>query len=217
MPGLRERHMDRTRAAIVDAALTLFAKQGFIETTVDAIAEQADVARRTFFRYFPAKEAVLFHDVDDQIPLIIDALMARPEDEPPYEALLAVLRETTGRFATDVERRRLMARVARECDNLIVYHRAVTMRRLEDAVTAEIARRAAVEADDLATGAAVAAVLAAYGSAIGHWILKDADRPLGPMVDTALRAAQHALATTRAGSGAAGSVRCRGPRDLARR
>lgn len=88
MPGLRQRHMDRTRAAIVDAALSLLAEKGFTETTVDAIAERAEVARRTFFRYFPAKEDVLFHDVDEQIALVIEALVARPEEEPPYEALV---------------------------------------------------------------------------------------------------------------------------------
>src|SRR3954463_14377999 len=60
MPGLRERHMDRTRAAIVDAALALFQEQGFTETTIDAIAERADVGRRTVFRYFPAKGGVFF-------------------------------------------------------------------------------------------------------------------------------------------------------------
>ncbi len=102
MPGLRERHMDRTRAAIVDAALALFAEQGFTETTVDAIAERADVGRRTFFRYFPAKESVLFHDIDAQIQAMLDSLGARPEDEPPFEALLWVLRDSAGRFSADV-------------------------------------------------------------------------------------------------------------------
>lgn len=191
--------MDRTRAAIVDAALTLFGEQGFTETTVDAIAEQANVARRTFFRYFPAKEAVLFHDVDEQILSVIEALAARPEDGPPYEVLLAVLRETAGRFgAADVGRRRLMARVARECERAAAHHRAVIMGQLEDAVTAEIARRCSVEPDDLATAAAVAAILAAWGLALRRWILRNGDEPLGPMVDTALKAAQQALATTRA-------------------
>jgi AcrR family transcriptional regulator len=198
MPGLRERHMDRTRAAIVEAALALFAEQGFTETTVDAIAERADVGRRTFFRYFPAKESVLFHDIDAQIQGLVDSLAARPADEPPFTALLTVLRDSAGRFSEDVEKRQLMAKVAHECDNLLVHHRAVIMRRLEDLVTAEIARRDGVPAEDLATGAAVAAVLAAYGSAIRRWILQGANEPLQPMVDTALSAAQAALTSTQA-------------------
>src|SRR5436305_6095989 len=157
MPGLRERHMDRTRAAIVDAALGLFQEQGFTETTVDAIAERADVGRRTFFRYFPAKESVLFHDIDAQIQGMVDSLTARPADEPPFEALLAVLRESAGRFSADLEKRQLLAKVAHECDNLLVHHRAVIMRRLEDDITAEAARRAGVPGEGMGRGAAVAA------------------------------------------------------------
>src|SRR5437868_8793901 len=180
MPGRRERRMDRTRAAIVDAALALFQEQGFTETTVDAIAERADVGRRTFFRYFPAKESVLFHDIEAQIQATVDALVARPHDEPPFEALLSVLRESAGRFSADVDKRMLLAKVAHECDNLLVHHRAVIMRRLEDTITDEVARRAGVPADDLPTGAAVAAILAAYGAAIRRWILQGAMGPLQP-------------------------------------
>jgi len=196
MPGLRERHMDRTRAAIVDAALALFSEQGFTETTVDAIAERADVGRRTFFRYFPAKESVLFHDIEAQIQATLDSLAARPEDEPPFEALVTVLRESAGRFSADVDRRMLLAKVAHECDNLLVHHRAVIMRRLEEEITAEIARRAGVPADDLATAAAVAAVLAAYGAAVRRWILQGANESLQPLVETALSAAREALPTS---------------------
>ncbi|MDQ1497356.1 MAG: hypothetical protein QOD57_3386 [Actinomycetota bacterium] len=197
MPGLRERHMDRTRAAIVDAALALFQEQGFTETTVDAIAERADVGRRTFFRYFPAKESVLFHDIENQIQSTLDSLTARPDDEPPFEALIWVLRNSAGRFSADLDKRTLLAKVAHECDNLLVHHRAVIMRRLEDMLTAEVARRSGVPADDLATGAGVAAILAAYGSAIRCWILQGANEPLQPMVETALAAAQEALSTSR--------------------
>ena len=189
--------MDRTRAAIVDAALALFQEQGFMETTVDAIAERADVGRRTFFRYFPAKESVLFHDIDAQIQATLDSLAARPENEPPFEALIGVLRDSAGRFSADLDKRMLLAKVAHECDNLLVHHRAVIMRRLEDSITAEVARRSVVPADDLATGAAVAAILAAYGSAIRRWILRGANEDLQPLVETALAAAQEALSTSR--------------------
>src|SRR2546423_275226 len=185
MPGLRERHMDRTRAAIVDAALALFQEQGFTETTVDAIAERADVGRRTFFRYFPAKESVLFHDIDAQIQGMVDSLTARPADEPPFEALLAVLRDSAGRFSADLEKRQLLAKVAHECDNLLVHHRAVIMRRLEDTITAEVARRAGVPAEDLAISAAVAAILAAHGMALPRGSLPRAHTPLQPLVGTA--------------------------------
>jgi AcrR family transcriptional regulator len=197
MPGLRERHMDRTRAAIVEAALALFQEQGFTETTVDAIAERADVGRRTFFRYFPAKESVLFHDIDAQIQATLDNLAARPQDEPPFEALVTVLRESANRFSDDVDKRMLLAKVAHECDNLLVHHRAVIMRRLEEEITAEIARRSGVSAEDLAIGAAVAAILAAYGAAVRRWILQGANEPLQPLVETALAAAREALPTSR--------------------
>ncbi|HVW35276.1 MAG TPA: hypothetical protein VHL53_22275, partial [Acidimicrobiia bacterium] len=90
-----------------------------------------------------------------------------------------------------------LAKVAHECDNLLVHHRAVIMRRLEDGITAEVARRAGVPAEDLGTGAAVAAILAAYGSAIRRWILDGAQEPLQPLVETALAATQEALSTSR--------------------
>jgi AcrR family transcriptional regulator len=54
---LRERKKLRTHRALADAALRIFAEQGFDKTTLEEVAEAAEVSKSTFFRFFPAKEA----------------------------------------------------------------------------------------------------------------------------------------------------------------
>ena len=55
----RERKKEETRVRIFEAACKLFRDKGFEATTIDEIAEKADVAKGTFFNYFPRKESVL--------------------------------------------------------------------------------------------------------------------------------------------------------------
>jgi AcrR family transcriptional regulator len=59
-PSRRRAHKIRTERLLQQAALELFAKQGYDDTTTEAIAEKAGVSPRTFFRYFATKESVLF-------------------------------------------------------------------------------------------------------------------------------------------------------------
>ncbi|GLL08336.1 TetR family transcriptional regulator [Dactylosporangium matsuzakiense] len=61
-PPLRERKHHRTRATIIEAAMTLFAEHGFDNVTVSGIAARAEVGRSTFFRYFVDKQEVMFAD-----------------------------------------------------------------------------------------------------------------------------------------------------------
>lgn len=91
--GLRELKKQRTRLALVDAALELFLDRGYENTTIDEIAAAVDVSQRTFFRYFATKEDVVTGLLSESGFGLVDRVRARPEDEPVAEALLAALRE----------------------------------------------------------------------------------------------------------------------------
>jgi AcrR family transcriptional regulator len=85
--GLRERKKQRTREQIIEAAMGLFAERGYHATTIADIAEAADVAPRTFFSYFPSKEAVVFHNVDRDMDALAAALRNRLPGENAFDAL----------------------------------------------------------------------------------------------------------------------------------
>ena len=71
-----------TRAQIAEAALDLFVSQGFAETTIDQIATAARVGRRTIFRHFATKEAILFDHLVVRRETAVQLLQQRPPDEP---------------------------------------------------------------------------------------------------------------------------------------
>src|SRR5215213_6892497 len=83
--SLRDRKKDRTRRVIQSEALRLFAEKGFQATTIGEIAAAAEVAPRTFFRYFPTKEEVVFWS--EYQPMLAGFVANRPDDEPAAEAL----------------------------------------------------------------------------------------------------------------------------------
>ncbi|MEV5309297.1 MULTISPECIES: TetR family transcriptional regulator [unclassified Streptomyces] len=86
-PGLRERKKQRTRDALLRAALELFTTQGYERTTVDEIAAAVDVSQRTFFRYFAGKEDAALAAQRLAVAHFVAALRARPAGEPPLEAM----------------------------------------------------------------------------------------------------------------------------------
>lgn len=80
------------RERLQEAALTLFAERGYSATTVDDIANLAGVSQRTFFRYFPDKEEVLF-DADDHLTaVLVEGIRAAPADASARELVAAGLR-----------------------------------------------------------------------------------------------------------------------------
>jgi AcrR family transcriptional regulator len=83
--GLRERKKIKTRETIRREAFRLIDENGYANTTVEQIAEAAEVSPSTFFRYFPSKESVLL--ADDLDPVLMDAFDSQPPDMSPIQAL----------------------------------------------------------------------------------------------------------------------------------
>ncbi len=89
--------------------IDLFATRGFDDTSVDDIAEAAGIARRTFFRYFPSKNAVPWGDFDAHLAEMRTLLAEMPDDEPILDNLVAAVLEfnTFPPEVTDGHRRRM--------------------------------------------------------------------------------------------------------------
>jgi AcrR family transcriptional regulator len=95
----QERRKRRTRQAIQAAALELFAERGYRETTINDIAERAEVAPRTVTVHFPAKEEMLF----DAEPFTLDSLSKHLAARGPSESALEVLRDWMATTMTEAE------------------------------------------------------------------------------------------------------------------
>jgi TetR/AcrR family transcriptional regulator, regulator of mycofactocin system len=104
--GLRQRKKDSSRRAIEDAAWELFAEQGYEETSINDIAERANVAPRTFFRYFPTKEAVMYPQFDELLQSVRDEFHRRPADEPVITSLFESFEVLSGSIEGDATRTR---------------------------------------------------------------------------------------------------------------
>ncbi|MFK4144139.1 TetR/AcrR family transcriptional regulator [Streptomyces sp. NPDC004065] len=87
--GLRERKKIKTREAIRAATYALIQEQGYDATTIEQIAERAEVSPSTVFRYFPTKEDIVLTDEYDTT--MLDELRMRPPDEPWTDSLRHVL------------------------------------------------------------------------------------------------------------------------------
>lgn len=97
MLGLRERKKAKTKAAIQQHALRLFRERGYDATTVELIAEAAEISPSTFFRYFPTKEDVVLYDDFD--PLLVAAFDLQPAEMGPIQAMRAAMRVVASQMA----------------------------------------------------------------------------------------------------------------------
>lgn len=99
--GLRERKRRETRQRIAEAGRRLFMIHGYDDTTLDAIAAEAGISRRTFFAYFKSKdEIILFWQAADSDRLVADLLRASP-DASPLDAVRDIMVKHMARYTTE--------------------------------------------------------------------------------------------------------------------
>jgi AcrR family transcriptional regulator len=182
--SLRHRKKDRTRREIQAEALRLFAEKGYQSTTVEEIASAAEVAPRTFFRYFPTKEEVVFWS--EYQPALADFVDARPGGEPAVEALRRGLVDGLAVFYAE-DHDRLLERVTLAYRTPALHPRL----RQQQAVAADrmaeiLAGRLGVAPGGLEVRAFAAAMTSALWVAVDEWQAHDGVGDLGALIDRAL-------------------------------
>jgi len=165
--GLRERKKARTRAAIREHALRLFREQGYPATTVEQIADAAEVSPATFFRYFPTKEDVVLQDDFDIVTLA--ALEAQPAGLSPIAAFRAAAAATLAALTPeDMERFRETTQLTMAVPELRA--RAIDeFTRTIEVISAAIAARAGRDPDDFAARNMAGAIIGVIMASTMPW------------------------------------------------
>lgn len=175
-----------TRRALELVALRLFTERGFEDTTVDQVASAAGVSRRTFFRYFESKTAVLWSTFDLEVGTIRRLLAEAPSHLGVMEAIRGAVVTANHYHSDDVPelraRMNLIGSVPALQANATLHYAA-----WEDAIADFVAGRIGQPADSLYPLAVGRAVLAVCRAAYDRWVIQ-ADSDLQAYLDAAIAA-----------------------------
>ncbi|TNM27534.1 TetR family transcriptional regulator [Streptomyces sedi] len=184
------------RAELAAMATDLFARQGFDETTVEDIAQAAGMTKRSFFRYFPTKEDVVFDGIDLTGESVVADIAARPADEGPWECLHQVLRAWQEEIHAS-ERALATMRLIEATPALtarLLQRRTEWRRRVSDALRSRPGAELDPYTADLLTNAATAVLDAVSG----QWARADGDADRRALLDRGFDQVRVALGTGRA-------------------
>jgi AcrR family transcriptional regulator len=172
----------RVRESLIDAALELFARDGFDATHSDRIAERAGVSPRTFFRYFPTKESVVFHRDHWFMRSFAAAYLDQPGSLSDYAALRKTFVEQAAGFA-ELRMRIETYRAAVDSSPVLLGREQEHLAEHAVTVSEAIARRRGERAvDDASTTLGIVA-LALYQRALRRWLDGPPARELAELID----------------------------------
>jgi len=171
--GLRERKKAKTRALIQQIAVHLFREKGYAETSIEEIADAAEVSTTTVFRYFPTKaDLVIYDDMDARL---IEAVRAQPAELNVVQVMRNAVRSVFGGLADhemDAQRERVQlmwrepeVRAAMLADLVRTLHEVVQL----------VAERTGLPADDERV---IATAGAGIGVSLAAWFACEGDASL---------------------------------------
>ncbi|WP_449334229.1 TetR/AcrR family transcriptional regulator [Streptomyces kebangsaanensis] len=189
--GLRERKKLKTRQAIRSATYTLVEEQGYDATTIEQIADRAEVSPSTVFRYFPTKEDIVLTDEYDEI--LLEELRARPADEPWMDSLRHVMHKALALGMTEEpEVSRLRARLGVEVP-------AVRARMVESMSAAgllirqAVADRTGLDQDGLEVRVFAMSLMGGLMEVSLYWAENGCEGELSDLMDRAMDVLEHGL------------------------
>ena len=175
-----------TRRSLQQAALRLFLRRGFEQTTIDEISEAAGVSPRTFFRHFDTKEDVLVGDQEAMKERLAAALAGRPTDEPLLLSVKQAMCELAEQYEGERDEHLLRARVAMVTPSVLA--RSAEYQRSWELVISEAcaARLNTDPGRDIRPALIAAATIAALGVAFMKWVDDDGRSSLDELLVEAL-------------------------------
>jgi AcrR family transcriptional regulator len=170
--GLQSRKRARIRRELTATALALFEANGYEETTVEEIAAAVDVSPRTFFRYFGAKEDVLFDSEEDQAAELRRLIRDCPIAATDMSALEQVMLTFANYLAQ--EHQSLLARAVVVAENPRLVERSLrVLSSWELTLADELAAQAGMEGPDLNLQVLAASCMGALNVAGRQWRASD--------------------------------------------
>lgn len=183
-PGRREQHKLDTRRALEDAALELFARDGFERTTVEAIAERAQVSPRTVFRYFATKEEVLDMGWATRRERLHELTTGAPREAHDLDVAVTALAAMAVDLEPELERVRLRASAV-ATSAALRGRTADSMAAWEAALAHGLAERRGLARPDDAAAVSAAVAMGLWRWATRRWVGQRSTTPLAELVRAA--------------------------------
>lgn len=173
-----------SRAEIEAVALRLFSERGFEDTTVDDIAAEAGIGRRTFFRYFRSKNDVIWGEFDTGLERLRETLRATPADAEWWLALRRAVVEFNQLDPADVASHRVRMELILHVPALQAYS-TLMYAAWREVVADFVAERTGAKPDDFEPSLVGHTALAAAVAAYEQW-LREPSRSLAQLLDEAM-------------------------------
>ncbi|MEV0585940.1 TetR/AcrR family transcriptional regulator [Nonomuraea sp. NPDC050310] len=181
--GLRERKKAETRQAVHEATLRLVMEHGLDHVTVEAIADAANISRRTFSNYFESKEDALLYGDEQRVAELVQLVRDQPAEYSAWQALRGAFASYYGEQGSPDREWLQRARLAKQHPSLLARQLAGRVR-LENELGQLLAGR--VQPDGVDPMVIAGAFLAALRIATHRWLAEEEARTLQEVSDEVL-------------------------------